>query len=140
VEADEARWLVARSHAGSDLRRLSFDGLQLTSLQFPGQSWFDRCSFVGTDFRQATLDGTRFKMCDLRSANLRGASLRHVRFGGCDLRDADLRGADLTGADFGYVNSGTDAIGRTDVTGVDLRGATLTEVTRQRVVGWPDEQ
>jgi len=70
----------------------------------------DRCRFAEADLRHATLDGWRFKLCDLTGANLRGASLRGARFAGCDLTGADLRDTDLTGARFGSVGVGKGAL------------------------------
>ncbi|MGY5036540.1 pentapeptide repeat-containing protein [Streptomyces sp. 900116325] len=84
----------------------SFDVDDLASVRLQ-QLWFTRCSFRGADLRQATLDGCRFKLCDLHGTNLSGASLRGVFLAGCDLTGADLRGADLSGAQLGQVLSGT---------------------------------
>jgi uncharacterized protein YjbI with pentapeptide repeats len=113
-----------------------FDGEDLMSVA-PDQVRFRRCSFRGADLRQATFDGCFFSLCDFRGAVLRGASLRSARFTGCDLRDADLRDCDLTGAEFSYQATGNDS-GRSDVTGALLAGADLTDVTAERVIGWPD--
>jgi uncharacterized protein YjbI with pentapeptide repeats len=99
--------------------------------------FYDRESYAGQNFRQATLDGCLFKMCDFRTANLRGASLRGTRFLGCDLRGADLRDADLTGATFTKIMTHAPEYGRTDVTGVRWDNAVLKEVTVEDVVGWP---
>jgi uncharacterized protein YjbI with pentapeptide repeats len=110
--AKAARELGSRERllsAGVSLQALSFDGLDLVSLRLPAQLWLDRCSFVGADLRQSTLDRAHFKMCDFSEADLRGASLRGVSFGACDLRGADLRGADLHGTSFGLVNTGDES-------------------------------
>ncbi|WP_329449511.1 pentapeptide repeat-containing protein [Streptomyces sp. NBC_01724] len=50
------------------LQRESFDGGHLASVRLQ-QLWFTRCTFRRADLRQATLDGCRFKLCDLRGAN-----------------------------------------------------------------------
>ena len=91
------------------MQALSFDGLDLVSLRLRAGLRLDRCSFVGADLRQSTLDGASFKMCDFSGADLRGASLRDVNLGGCDFRGADLRGADLRGTSFGRVNTGDES-------------------------------
>jgi uncharacterized protein YjbI with pentapeptide repeats len=96
-------------------------------------------SFAGHDFRQATLDGYFFKMCDFRGADFRGASLRGTHFGGCDLRDADFRWADLTYAGFGYVMTHDPNYGLTDVTGANWQGACLKGVKADRVIGWLED-
>jgi len=136
MDAAEARATVSSMYGGT-LRRVRFDGLELISLTVGATWWLDRCSFVGTDLRQATLDRVSLRMCDLRNADLRGASLRGTLLGGCDLRGADLRDADLTGAQLTAVNTGRDDVGRTDVTGSRLEGAVLTDVTAEGVRGWP---
>ena len=115
-----------------------FDGEDLMSVA-PEQVRFRHCSFRGADLRQATLDGCSFQQCDLSGANLRGASMRSARFTGCDLRKADLRDCDLTEAELTFQHTGDDS-GRTDVTGALLTGADLTDVTAERVVGWPTQQ
>lgn len=118
--AKSARELGSREQllsAVMSLRALSFDGLDLVSLRLRAQLWLDRCSFVGADLRQSTLDGAHFKMCDFSEVDLRGASLRGTSFGACDFSGADLRGADLHGTSFGSVNTGTDS-GRTLLTAV----------------------
>jgi uncharacterized protein YjbI with pentapeptide repeats len=109
---DERAARLELSRQRGHLVRHGFDGLSLSSVRFAEDGWFDRCSFVGADLRQATLDGAHFKMCTFRGADLRGASLRSVRLGGCDLRDARLQRADLT-----------DAV--------------LTGLVAERVIGWP---
>jgi uncharacterized protein YjbI with pentapeptide repeats len=114
-----------------------FDGEDLISIA-PEQVRFRRCSFRGADLRQAKLDGCSFSMCDLSGADLQGASLRSVTFTGCDLRRADLRDCDLTEAELTFQHTGDDS-GRTDVTGALLAGADLTDVTAERVIGWPSQ-
>lgn len=138
MNVDDARSLLRSSTSTSTLRRLSFDGLSLPSIRLLG--WFDRCSFVGTDLRMATLDGAFFKMCDFRAAKLEGASLRGSSFGGCDLSSANLRNADLSYLHLGYVNSGDPAKGRTNLTGADLTGTTIDHLEAVRVIGWPPDQ
>lgn len=91
------------------LRRVDFSRADLTSVAGPQVFFLDHCAFVGTDLRQATLDGWRFTLCDLTGADLRGSSLRYASFSGCDLTGADLRGADLTGVRFGPVGVGEGA-------------------------------
>ena len=118
---------------GANIRDENFDSVDLNSLSL-NRLWLDRCTFVGTDLRHATLDGCHFKLCDFRNANFRGASVRHATFSGCDLRDADLRDTDLTGASFGSVNTGTEA-GRTNLTDACLDGATLRDAQFENVVG-----
>ena len=113
------RQLLADASYGSTLQHVTFAGAALTSVSLPDLLWIDRCSFVGADMRQATLDGAHFKFCDLRDADLRGASLRGVTFCGCDLRGADLRAVDLRYATFGRVNTGDDS-GRNLLTGARL--------------------
>ncbi|MEV6598495.1 pentapeptide repeat-containing protein [Actinoplanes sp. NPDC051346] len=95
-------------------------------------------SFAGLDLRHQILDGQFFKLCDFRGANLRGASLRGTSFSGCDLRDADLRDTDLSYAKFSAIRTHDPEYGRTNVTGALWQGATLRNVTVERVVGWPD--
>lgn len=136
MDSEQARQILVMPAARGEHKK-AFDGLDLTSAFVHPESWFDRCSFVGTDFRLATLDGAHFKMCDLTGANLQGASLRGASFAGCNLVEADLRNADLTGAEFGYVNTGTDTVGRTDVTGANLTAAILRDLRLDRVIGWP---
>ncbi|MFC5185507.1 pentapeptide repeat-containing protein [Actinomadura harenae] len=131
-----AKQELAGLGTSSEVVRQVFDSQDLISLQ-TRQLWFVRCSFVGADLRQATLDRCSFKLCDLRGANLRGASLRGTHLAGCDLRDADLRDVDLTDAQFGWVNTGRPPWGLTDLTGADLAGATTTRLCVDRVVGWP---
>ncbi|MCD5353715.1 pentapeptide repeat-containing protein [Kineosporia mesophila] len=118
--------MLVRAAYGQTLRRISFDDLQLLPLRLPDVLFLERCSFVGTDLRQATLDGGHFKMCNLRGADLRGASLRNATFSACDLRGADLRGTDLTRVRLGRVLTGSDN-GHTLVSGaVTDRGVDLT--------------
>ena len=110
--------------ATGTVRRLSFDGLDLVSLRVSDHVRLDRCSFVGADLRQATLDGAHMRMCDLTGADLRGASLRGARFAACDLSGADLRGADLHGTSFGSVNTG-DSSGHTVLTAARVHAGQL---------------
>ena len=131
-----ARQRIATAHYFSEIKDEVFDGEDLTSVA-PEQVRFRRCSFRGADLRQATFDGCFFSLCDLRGAVLRGASLRSARFAGCDLRGADLRDCNLPGAELSYQATGDDS-GRTDVSGALLAGADLTDVTAERVIGWPD--
>jgi uncharacterized protein YjbI with pentapeptide repeats len=98
--------------------------------------WLDRCSLVGADLRQATLDRCSFRFCDLRRARLQGASLRFARLAACDLRETDLRDCDLTGASFGIVNTGASN-GLSNLTGAVIDGAVVTGTTFDRVTGWP---
>ena len=63
-------------------------------------------------------------------------SSRSSVFAGCDLRDADLRDCDLTEAELTFQTTG-DHTDPTDLTGALLDGADLTDVTVERVVGWP---
>jgi uncharacterized protein YjbI with pentapeptide repeats len=130
-----ARQRIASAAYFADITGEVFDGADLTSVA-PEQVRFRRCSFRDADLRQATLDGCSFQLCDLRGANLFGASLRSATFIGCDLREADLREADLTEAELTFQHTGDDG-GRTDVTGALLAGADLTDVTVERVIGWP---
>lgn len=136
MNVDDARRLIADRGYHNDHSAV-FDGLTLISAHTGRQARFTRCSFVGTDLRQATFDGTYFSWCNFRGANLRGASMRHISFSACDLRDVDFRDADLTGARFGRVNTGRDDIGRNDVTGADFAGALLRDVALESVIGWP---
>ena len=121
----------------SRLQALSFDGLDLVSLRLSARLWLDRCSFVGADLRQATLDGAHFKMCDLSGADLRGASLRGTHFAACDFRGADLRGADLRGTSFGWVNTG-DGRGRSLLTAAVLDDGQLEAATLEAGTYLPD--
>lgn len=119
------------------LKALSFDGLDLVSLRLPAQLWVDRCTFIGADLRQATLDGAYFKMCDFSQADLRGASLRGTHFGACDFSGADLRGADLHGTSFGSVNTGDDS-GRTVLTAARVDEGQLDGAIIQTGTHLPD--
>mgnify|MGYP001237948634 FL=1 len=139
MDSSEARKTLGWTQ-GLSRSRLTFDGLELTSLAIGHQASLDRCSFIGTDLRQAVLDGTFFRLCNFRGANLRGSSLRYTRFGGCDLRDVDLRDADLTGANLGALNTGRADVGRTDLTGALLSGAFLRDITVLAVRGWRPER
>lgn len=132
-----ARELLSALHYSATVKGHTFDGQDLTTVRTPELVWFDRCSFIGTDLRHATLDGCRFKMCSFQGANLRGASLRGAAFSSCDLRDADLRDTDLTGSHFSYSNSGPQPV-RTDITGADLTGACLRDVQADQVIGWTE--
>jgi uncharacterized protein YjbI with pentapeptide repeats len=130
-----ARQRIATALYFAEIKDEVFDGEDLTAVS-PEHVRFRRCSFRGADLQGATLDGCDFFLCDLREANLQSASLRSVRFTGCDLRAADLRDCDLTEAELTYSASG-DQGGRTDITGARLDGADLTDVTAERVIGWP---
>lgn len=132
------RQRLAALHRHADVRRANFDNQDLASAR-TSQLRFTHCSFVAADLRHASLDGCFFRFCDLTRADLRGASLRGVHFAGCTLRDADLRDADLTAARFGRVLTGTPPHGLTDLTGARVRGATLRDVGRDAVLGWPHE-
>jgi shikimate kinase len=132
----DPRLRIATAFYLTEIADEDFTDAELTSVA-PQQLRFRRCSFRGADLRQATLDRCSFSSCDLRGAVLRGASLRGTRLTGCDLRGADLRDCDLTGATLSYQRTGDDT-GRTDVTGALLAGADLTDVTVERVIGWPD--
>jgi len=114
-----------------------FDGEDLISIA-PEQVRFRHCSFRGAQLRDAKLDGCYFWRCDLSGADLSGASLRSATFTACNLRAADLRRADLTEAELTYLANGADG-GRTDLTGALLDGADLTDVTAERVIGWPED-
>ena len=135
--AKSARELGGREQllsARISLRALSFDGLDLVSVRLSAHLWLDRCSFVGADLRQATLDSGHFKMCSFSRADLRGASLRGASFSACDFSAADLRGADLHGTSFASVNTGDDS-GRTLLTAVrvdegQLEGAIIEPGTQ----------
>ena len=130
-----ARERIVTAYSFAEIKDEVFDGEDLASVA-PVQVRFRRCSFRGADLRQATLDGCSFQLCDLRGADLRGASLRSVAFTGCDLREADLRDCDLTGAELSFQHTGDDG-GRTDVSGARFDGANLTDVSVERVIGWP---
>jgi uncharacterized protein YjbI with pentapeptide repeats len=130
-----ARQRIASAIYFAEIKNEVFDGADLASVA-PEQVRFRRCSFRGADLREALLDGCSFSLCDLQDANLRGASMRSATFTGCDLRRADLRDCDLTEAEFTYQATDDDS-GRTDVTGALLDGADLTDVTVERVIGWP---
>jgi uncharacterized protein YjbI with pentapeptide repeats len=112
----------------------SFAGMSLTSLH-PGNRWFERCDFSGTDLRLATLDRCHFRFCRFVGANLTGASIRGATFAGCDLTGADLTNCDLTDSTLTFVNTGTPN-GFTTVNGANLHNATLGGVEAERVVGW----
>jgi uncharacterized protein YjbI with pentapeptide repeats len=131
-----ARQRIATALYFAEIKDEVFDGADLTGVS-PEHVRFRRCSFRGADLQGATLDGCDFFLCDLREANLQGASLRSVRFTGCDLRAADLRGCDLTEAELTY-SASADGGGRTDVTGALLDRADLTDLTAERVIGWPE--
>jgi uncharacterized protein YjbI with pentapeptide repeats len=135
--ASSARERIVTALPFEEIRDEVFDGADLVSVA-PVQLRFRRCSFRGADLRRATLDGSSFALCDLVGANLRGASLRSARFTGCDLRRADLRDCDLTEAELSYQHTGDDS-GRTDVTGAQLADAVLTDLTVERVIGWPGD-
>lgn len=128
---------LLRAPALTGQRSRSFDGLSLVSVSLPAQSRFERCSFVGSDLRQASLDGAFFKMCDFSGADLRGASLRGTRFAACDLREVDLRGADLRGASFGSVNTGDDR-GCTVLTAARIDSAQLARTEVEAGTRLPD--
>lgn len=132
--AESGLELLRSARYGRPLTGADFDGLDLSTAVVTGAR-LKRCSFVGSDLRQATLDNCHLTLCDLRTVNLRGSSLRHASFAGCDLRDADLRDCDLTGSRFSYMNTG-QANGLTDVTGAHFAGATLRNVTFERVIGY----
>jgi len=138
MDSTAGRRVLSSAFYSSTVRRQTFDRLDLTSVVFgSGLLWLDRCTFVGADLRQATLDGCHFKMCDFTSAKLRGASARGAAFAGCDMRDADLRDLDLTYAEFSVVTSGSTNGYRTDVTGADLNGARMDHAVLEEVIGWP---
>lgn len=101
---------LSTAHYGQSLRGVDFSDADLSSVATAGFPRLDRCSFRGADLRQATLDGSSFKLCDLSGANLRNASLRGVRFSGCDLTGADLRDADLHDIHLAAVGVGRGAI------------------------------
>jgi uncharacterized protein YjbI with pentapeptide repeats len=130
-----ARRTIAGAPYFAEIRAVSFDGEDLMSVAAQHVR-FRRCSFRGADLRGATLDGCSFSRCDLTGADLRGASLRSSTFTGCDLRRADLRDCDLTEAEITFQHTG-DGSGRTDVTGARFDGANLTDVSAERVIGWP---
>jgi uncharacterized protein YjbI with pentapeptide repeats len=129
-----ARQRIATALYFAEIKDDVFDGADLTGVS-PEHVRFRRCSFRGADLQGATLDGCDFFLCDLREANLKGASLRSVRFTGCYLGAADLRDCDLTEAELTY--SAGDDERPTDVTGALLDGADLTDLTVERVIGWP---
>jgi uncharacterized protein YjbI with pentapeptide repeats len=134
--ATTARQRIATAIYFAEIKDEVFDRADLTSVA-PEQVRFRRCSFRDADLSAATLDGCSFSMCDLSGAVLRGASLRSASFAGCDLRRADLRDCDLTEAELTF-QAASDHEDRTDVTGALLDGADLTDLTVERVVGWPD--
>lgn len=105
----ELRRTLTRAHEGQTLRGIDFSEAALDSVAPRGVLRLDRCLFVGTDLRHATLEGCHFKLCDLGRADFRGASLRGASFDGCVLSGADFRGADLFDVSFGSVGVGAGA-------------------------------
>lgn len=135
---DSRQWLLGNSTR--TVKGRSFDGTELSSLALVGPLWFDRCSFIGTDLRHATLDRCSFKLCTFEGASFRGGSLRYTRFGGCNLQKVDFRDCDLTGAEFGRVNTGMADLGRTDVTGARWDRAIRRKIVWDAsVLGIPDD-
>lgn len=134
---DERRARISDAGYGHRFRGEVFDAAQLISVNGPELLWFSRCSFIGADLRQATLDGWFFLRCDFRRADLRGASLRHVRLTSCDLRDADLRSADLSSAEFSQANTGDPATSAMLLDGARWDGAILDDVLVDPGIEWP---
>lgn len=118
------------------LLNVDFNGADLLSVAAGRSSSFERCSFDGTDLRQATLDGGFFKFCSFRGARMNGASFRGAQFAGCDLTGVDFAGCDVSGAKFGYVNTGADN-GRTILRGAKFSAAQILVAEFDRVVGLP---
>ncbi|MFI9504017.1 pentapeptide repeat-containing protein [Nocardia sp. NPDC052566] len=91
--------------AGSQLRRLRFEG----------------CKFDSVNFRKSNLRDVEFVDCVLRHADFADASLTNVRFPGSILDEITLSRAELTKVDL----RGAHAIGIAE--GMEaLRGATIT--------------
>jgi uncharacterized protein YjbI with pentapeptide repeats len=108
--AADLRRVLADAFYGATISGVDFSHAELASVSARDVLLLHRCNFAGADLRQATLEGWRFTLCDLRGANLRGASLRGASFAGCDLTGADLRDTDLTHAHFDSVGVGESAI------------------------------
>jgi len=123
-----------QSHYNGRLRRVDFSGADLTSASV-NLVWYERCAFVRTDLRQASIEG-HFTFCDLRGATFRGADLRGSSFTGCDLTGSDLRDCDLRGVRFGRKGTGTEYV-PTDLTGARLDRALVEDVELVDVIGWP---
>ena len=60
---------------------------------------FRRATFIGSDLREAVLDGARMEQVDASRANFGDASLVNVSLVSAVLRDCDFSGVDFTGAD-----------------------------------------
>ncbi|HLG66083.1 MAG TPA: pentapeptide repeat-containing protein [Ktedonosporobacter sp.] len=73
--------------------------------------------FTNASFVQATLQGCRFRLCNLSNTNFREARLAVVTFDGTSCRNASFVEADLR----------FSSLGVADLRGADLRGADLTE-------------
>ena len=87
MDSSEARKTLGWTQ-GLSRSRLTFDGLELTSLAIGHQASLDRCSFIGTDLRQAVLDG----VLD-RHPNLRGAAIELGAGSAADEAGANLETA-----------------------------------------------
>jgi uncharacterized protein YjbI with pentapeptide repeats len=121
----------------ANVKRESFSGMSLAGLRLD-DVWFDRCDFSDADLRLATLDGCHFRFCDFSRANLAGAAVRKATFSGCNFTDANLTNCDFTGSKLTFVNTGAPN-GLTIMTGALTKGAILTDVKAERVVGWHRE-
>ena len=86
----------------ADLRRISFDGLDLTGIDFVRCN-FTRSTFQGTFIgrprKYPTVDATRFFRCSLRGALFR-CNFGRATFEACDFRSAELNSVSAVGADF----------------------------------------
>lgn len=93
--------LIARYTAGErDFRELDLDdrvydfsGAVLMDADFSG-------SFVVADFRGASLEGSLFTRCNVKTCDFRNANLANASFQGAAIDAADFRGANLSGTTF----------------------------------------
>ncbi len=91
--------------AGQDLAGINLSGETLEEIMEeegyhddgPRPAWFEPWT-KGISLSRANLNGTSFRMADLRNACFEGASMRGADLSGSFLQDATLEGADLRAA------------------------------------------
>ncbi len=136
--------LAGQNFNGADLKgtnftETSFQGAQLQGAVFDSDTTLTNASFEGVnltqvDFSQvSSFEGVNFKNANLTGQNFEGKSLNNANFEGADLTSANLRNANLEGAVFYNSTVLTGA----QMEGAILRGATIgaTVFSSQNLTG-----